>query len=113
MSGQLANLPQPPYWAVIFTSVLGDATGYAQTADRMAELAAAQPGYLGVESVRGAEGVGITVSYWSSPDAIRQWREHADHLTVQAAGKARWYRAYRIRVCQVERAYGFDGTREI
>jgi heme-degrading monooxygenase HmoA len=95
--------------AVVFTSVRtpGD-EGYAQTAEEMVALAAAQPGYLGVESARGEDGVGITVSYWRDEESIRRWREQADHLAAQRAGRARWYRAYKIRVCRVEREHGFE-----
>ncbi len=74
----------------------------------MMSLATAQPGFLGVESARGEDGVGITVSYWRDEDSIRRWRAHADHVTAQRAGRQRWYRAYKIRVCRVEREYGFE-----
>jgi heme-degrading monooxygenase HmoA len=96
-------------YAVIFTSLRtsGD-DGYEQTAEEMVELASAQPGFLGVESARGEDGLGITVSYWRDEEAIRSWRRHADHLVAQRAGRERWYRAYRVRVCRVERDYGFE-----
>jgi heme-degrading monooxygenase HmoA len=96
-------------WAVVFTSIRtpGD-DGYAQTSEEMVSLAGAQPGFLGVESARGEDGLGITVSYWSDEEAIRRWRQHADHLVAQRAGRERWYRAYEIRVCRVEREYGFE-----
>jgi heme-degrading monooxygenase HmoA len=105
-----ARTPSPPYYAVIFTSVrtADDAEGYAATAARMVELAAAQPGFLGVESARDGDGVGITVSYWASLDAIRRWREHAEHRLAQAQGKALWYERFRLRVCRVEEDYGFE-----
>jgi heme-degrading monooxygenase HmoA len=93
-----------PYYAVVFTSVRTnqDAEGYALTADRMMELAAQQPGYLGIESARGDDGLGITVSYWDSLDSIRKWREHAEHRLAQRDGKSKWYAQYRLRVCKVE-----------
>ena len=97
----------PPYWAVIFTSRRSPRgeDGYDAAAARMMELAGEQPGFLGAESARGADGVGITVSYWSSPDAIRAWREHPEHRTVrERAGE--WYDGYRLRVCRVERDGG-------
>jgi heme-degrading monooxygenase HmoA len=112
-----AKTPPPPYYAVIFTSVrvAGDAAagddGYEQTAQRMIELASRQPGFLGVESARGSDGLGITVSYWTSEDAIRAWREHAEHLVAQAGGRSRWYARYELRVTRVERAYGFSNAR--
>ena len=103
----LARTPQPPYFAVVFTSVrtARDDAGYAATADRMVELATQQPGFLGVESVRGDEGVGITVSYWESLDSIRHWRENAEHRQAQSLGKSQWYERFHLRICRVERDY--------
>jgi heme-degrading monooxygenase HmoA len=101
---------EPPYWAVIFTSerTAEDPAGYAETAAEMVALASRQPGFLGVETARGADGIGITVSYWESPEAIAEWRRHADHQAAQRLGRERWYRAYKLRVARVERAYGFE-----
>jgi heme-degrading monooxygenase HmoA len=102
---EIAVTPKPPYYAVIFTSLRteGD-SGYADVARRMLDLARAQPGFLGFESVRA--GLGISVSYWQSLEAIAAWKENAEHRLVQ--GRAReWYRAFRVRVCRVEREYGF------
>jgi len=101
-----ASTPEPPYYAVIFTSqrTEGD-RGYAHMADRMVELAAQQPGYLGVETVRDATGFGITVSYWTSPDAISAWKQQLDHRRAQEAGKDVWYSDYHLRIARVERAY--------
>lgn len=95
-----------PYYAVIFSSqrTEGD-NGYGVMGDRMVELAAQQPGYLGVESVRGADGFGITVSYWESEVAIRDWKANAEHLDAQAQGHSRWYEHFELRVARVERAY--------
>jgi heme-degrading monooxygenase HmoA len=106
---KLATTPQPPYYAVIFSSVrtAQDDQGYAAAADRMVQLASEQPGYLGVDSVRDATGVGITVSYWSSEAAIAAWRRHAEHTIVREQGRKSWYVEYELRVAKVERAYGF------
>ena len=101
--------PQPPYFAVIFTSVRTDvADGYGDTAARMVELAHDQPGFLGVESAREEGELGITVSYWDSLEAIRHWKRHAEHLIAQQTGRERWYDTYRVRICRVEREYGFE-----
>jgi len=104
---QFAQLPAPPYYAVVFSSLrtAGD-DGYEQTAERMVELAAGQPGFLGAESVRSADGFGITVSYWMSEAAIAAWRAHAEHRIAQESGRTRWYEHYEIRVARVERAWG-------
>ncbi|SHI41029.1 antibiotic biosynthesis monooxygenase family protein [Pseudozobellia thermophila] len=96
-----------PYYAVIFTSkrTSGD-QGYAEMAVRMADLAKEQPGFLGMESAR--EEVGITVSYWKNLGAIAQWKANADHLFAQKKGQEDWYESYKVRICRVEREYGFD-----
>ena len=97
------------YFAVIFTaqrSLSGDDI-YDITADRMVLLARRQPGFLGVESVRGDDGIGITVSYWADRDTIANWRQQAEHLAAQALGRQEFYEWYRVRVAEVvaERAF--------
>ena len=105
-STAFAKTPCPPYYAVIFSSQrAGGDRGYGQISDRMVELAARQPGYLGVESVRGTDGFGITVSYWESEEAIAAWKSNLEHLSAQDAGKRVWYSDYELRVARVERAY--------
>jgi heme-degrading monooxygenase HmoA len=110
----LAHTPKPPYYAVIFTSrrTAADPNDYNRTADRMVELAATMPGFLGIESARNSDGVGITVSYWDNLDSIRRWREHAEHRVAQRAGKERFYERYFLRVCRVEKAYSFHSEDE-
>jgi heme-degrading monooxygenase HmoA len=104
----IATTPEPPYYAVIFSSLQSDdLDGYAATADRMLELAAEQPGYLGVESAR--EGLGITISYWRDLESIRRWKANAEHLEAQKAGRDRWYSNYKTRIALVERDYGKPG----
>jgi heme-degrading monooxygenase HmoA len=106
----LAPLPEPPYYAVIFASLRTpeDDAGYGATAERMGELAATMPGFLGIDSARGPDGVGITVSYWASEAAIEHWRAQAEHLLAQKMGRAKWYERFTLRVARVERAYGFE-----
>ncbi|MDP3859043.1 MAG: antibiotic biosynthesis monooxygenase [Stagnimonas sp.] len=111
MSGgapQFAKLPKPPYYAVIFSALRtpGDGQNYGATAARMVELAQQQPGYLGIESTRGEDGFGITVSYWDSEAAILAWKQQLDHSEARRQGRERWYQHYELRVAKVERAYG-------
>lgn len=102
-----AKTPEPPYYAVIFSSQRSESDrGYDHMAKRMVELAATMPGFLGVESVRGDDGFGITVSYWRSEEDIRNWKMHTEHQVAQEAGKKVWYENYALRVAKVERAYG-------
>ena len=103
----IANTPEPPYCAVIFTSLRTDGdNGYGAMAERMDALAAQQPGYLGIESAR--EGLGITVSYWRDLASIRAWKANAEHLVAQQTGRSSWYTDYKTRICKVERDYGLD-----
>lgn len=107
MSG-IAKTPQPPYYAVIFASqrTEGD-KGYGKMAEKMVELASEQKGFLGVESARDNE-LGITVSYWESLDAIKNWKENSAHKVAQERGKKEWYKNFALRVCKVERENFFE-----
>lgn len=101
---QLANTPQPPYYAVIFTSTRteGD-NGYSEMADRMEELASQQPGFLGVDSAR--EDVGITVSYWQDLESIKHWKENVEHQEARKQGRDKWYDHFTVRIAKVEKEY--------
>ena len=103
----IAPTPQPPYTAVIFTSVRNDVdeSGYAATAGEMEQLAARQPGYLGIETVR-QDSLGVTVSYWATREHARAWKAVAEHRLAQRQGRETWYRSYRVRVATVEQEYG-------
>ena len=103
----IARTPPPPYWAVIFTSLRTDVDdGYGAMAEAMLELAAQQPGFLGVESAR--EGTGITVSYWTDPESIAAWKAVVKHQAAQKAGREKWYARYTTRIARVERDYSFE-----
>lgn len=101
-----AETPQPPYTAVVFTSTRtpGD-DGYVAMSAAMERLASEQPGFLGIESARGDDGLGITVSYWVDSSAARAWKHVAAHQVAQRRGRDAWYSDYRVRVATVERDY--------
>lgn len=102
----IAETPQPPYYAVIFSSIRAEVdNGYSQMADLMVELASGQDGFLGIESAR--EGVGITVSYWKDLESIRKWKQHSEHIVAQQKGRGEWYKHYKVRISKVERDYEF------
>lgn len=104
----IATTPEPPYTAVIFTAIPSEQQdGYEETATRMLELVARQPGFLAVESSVGPPE--ITVSYWATDEHARAWKQVAEHLVAQERGREEWYVDYRVRVAQVERAYGPRG----
>jgi len=102
----IAQTPEPPYYAVIFTSVRteGD-NGYSAMSDKMLELARQQDGFLGIESAR--EGIGITVSYWRDEKSIRKWKENMDHTFARQKGRKEWYSQFKVRISKVERDYKF------
>lgn len=94
------------YYAVIFTSTRTEVeAGYAEMATKMVELAKVQPGYIGMESARSE--IGITVSYWESLEAIKNWKANMEHLEAQEKGKTTWYKNYKVRIAKVEREYEF------
>ncbi|WP_166959536.1 antibiotic biosynthesis monooxygenase family protein [Yeosuana marina] len=96
-----------PYYAVIFTSTQNEnIKGYSDMANVMEELAKQQPGFIGLDSAR--NDVGITVSYWESLEAIKNWKQHTDHLVAQQKGRQDWYSWYNVRICKVEREYEFN-----
>ncbi len=100
----IADTPEPPYYAVIFSSLTTAASeGYAETAARMVELAAQQPGFLGVESAR--EELGITVSYWTDLDSIKAWKAQCRTPRGTENGARKWYTSYKTRIARVERDY--------
>ncbi|MEE1783458.1 antibiotic biosynthesis monooxygenase [Streptomyces sp. SP17BM10] len=116
------SLPDPPYYAVVFTAVPltgpdagtdadgdgdGDGTGYRETDERLMKLAADHPGFLGVDSARRADGLVITVSYWKDEASIAAWRNHAEHALARAHGRDHWYASYSLHVAKVERAHAF------
>ncbi|NQY14909.1 MAG: antibiotic biosynthesis monooxygenase [Henriciella sp.] len=109
-----SKTPEPPYYAVIFTSILGEhRDGYDAMGAAMVELAAHQPGFLGIETTRGADGLGITVSYWKDEDSILAWKQQTQHALAQKNGIERWYSHYELRVAKVERAYSGPAGRSL
>lgn len=103
----IARTPEPPYYAVIFTSTRTEGDhGYAAMSDRMIEMAEKQPGFLGVEHAR--ENLGITVSYWRDLESIKNWKHHTEHSIARQKGREEWYKDYKVRIARVERDYEID-----
>jgi uncharacterized protein len=103
------DLP-PQLWTVAFANrrTGADDDGYQAKAAEMDALAAAQPGFVSVDAVRGADGTGITVSRWSSIAALVNWRNVSEHRAAQDTGRASWYATYRSDVARVDRVATFD-----
>ena len=97
------------YYAVIFTSKKSTTDeAYDEVSKQMVELSKKQKGFIGLESARGADGVGITVSYWESLEDIAAWKRNDEHLKAQKLGMSGWYESYKVRICKVEREYSMD-----
>lgn len=104
MKAIYANTPNPPYYAVIFSSIQSnDLTGYEEMAKRMLEQVTKQPGFLGIESAR--ETLGITVSYWKDLKSIKSWKDNSEHIIAQEKGKRKWYQSFKTRIALVEKYY--------
>lgn len=103
----IAKTPEPPYYAVIFSSLrTEEIEGYDEMADLLVELASKQEGFMGIESARNE--LGITVSYWKDLESIRKWKQHTDHIIAQKKGRTDWYKHYKTRIAKVERDYEFE-----
>jgi heme-degrading monooxygenase HmoA len=103
----IAKTPEPPYYAVIFTSVrTNENIGYSDMSDKIDELVQNQPGFLGVESAR--DGIGITVSYWKDLESVKQWRDNSEHQVARKKGREIWYNRFMVRIALVEKDYGFE-----
>jgi heme-degrading monooxygenase HmoA len=102
---QIAETPEPPYYAVIAPAVLSDdVTGYPELGARLVELAKDIDGFLGIETCY-QRGFAIAISYWRSLEAIDRWRQHGQHLRAKDLGKTKWFDQYVTRIAKVERAY--------
>ena len=102
----IADTPNPPYYAVIFTSIKSETDdGYEEMAEKMVNLAKIQDGFLGLESARNE--VGITVSYWRDLESIKKWRENSEHTIARETGRKLWYQEFKVRIALVEKEYGF------
>ena len=96
--------------AVIFSAQRTgtDEEAYQAAAQSMSELAAQQPGYLGADHARSADGFGITVSYWRDDASARAWHAHPDHAKIRECGREYLVSAYSLHVARVERGYDWQ-----
>lgn len=106
MTSRFAQMPEPPYYVVIFANQLSDRPeGYKEMLAEIEQLATTMPGYIGRETARDETGFGMAISYWADEAAIKNWKAQADHFAGQQIGKDRWYSHYVLRIAKVERHY--------
>ena len=104
----IARTPEPPYYAVIFTSINAevDHEEHDRTSQRLVEVAQSYKGFLGIEPARNADGSGVAAIYWTDLDSIRAFSRDPEHRVAKRKGRETWYSHYMIRICRVEREYG-------
>ncbi len=50
----------------------------------------------------------VSLFYWRDRESIKAWREDPEHLKTQQLGREKIFTSYRIRVCELEREYGWE-----
>ena len=90
-------------FAVIFRARVAELDDeYFRMAERMKDLAFKKYGCLDFVSVtEGDEEVAI--SYWETEQRIRDWKEDPEHRLAQAMGQDKWYKSFRVEVCEIIR----------
>jgi heme-degrading monooxygenase HmoA len=104
----ISRTPEPPYYAVIFTSINAavDHAEHTQTSQRLIAIAASYDGFLGIEPARNADGSGVAAIYWTDLQSIAAFARDPEHMVAKKKGREVWYSHYMIRICRVEREYG-------
>ncbi|WP_303761712.1 antibiotic biosynthesis monooxygenase [Alcanivorax jadensis] len=92
-------------YAVIFTATVGDQDSrYRKMAGQLRDLAMTDFGCTEFISVTEGEQE-IALSYWPDEDAIKDWKQQAEHRVAQQLGKEGWYKHYKVEVVKILRAY--------
>lgn len=92
-------------YAVIFTAIVADQDSrYRQMAGQLRDLAMTDFGCTEFISVTEGEQE-IALSYWPDEDAIKDWKQQAEHRVAQQLGKEGWYKHYKVEVVKILRAY--------
>jgi heme-degrading monooxygenase HmoA len=88
-----------------------DYPAYEAEADRMLELAQAQPGYLSFKSYAADDGEVIAVSEWADEASARSWGKVAEHRATQQRGRNAYYEEYTLFACDNPRIHRFTRDR--
>ena len=89
-----------------------DAAAYSIDAQRMEDLARAQPGFLSFKSYVADDGEVIALSEWADAASARAWGAQAEHAEVQRRGRDGYYAEYTLYTCENPRTHQFDGNGE-
>jgi heme-degrading monooxygenase HmoA len=104
----ISKTPEPPYYAVVFTSINADVdhTEHVEMSARLVQRASTYEGFLGIEAARNSDGTGVAAVYWQDLDSMRAWAQDPEHQVAKRKGREIWYSHYMIRICKVEQEYG-------
>jgi heme-degrading monooxygenase HmoA len=90
----------------------GDGEEYYFQLQRMSELARKMPGYISHKPYVAEDGERLTLFEWESPETLRAWANHPEHVPVKELGRQRFYTEYRLQVCEVVRESKFTRQAE-
>lgn len=71
-------------------------------------------GFVSIERFESLSDKGkiLSLSFWRDEEAVRRWRNHADHRAAQREGRQSIFRDYRLRVVSVLRDYGMEAREQ-
>ena len=84
-----------------------DQAAYDAEAERMDELARAQPGFLSFKSYASDDGEVIALSEWRDEASARAWGQVAEHRAAQQRGRSAYYENYTLFACADPRIHRF------
>jgi len=87
-----------------------DRSAYDALNASMFELVQRMPGFISASGYATGDGDELGVIRFTTLEALRAWREHPEHVVTQQRGRAEFYSAYTIEVCEVVRAYSFPAA---
>lgn len=71
-----------------------------QLGNRMYELAIAMPGFVSYKDFASDDGESVTIVEFETMEDNLRWRNHPEHVAVQAFGRSEVFLEYNIQVCE-------------
>lgn len=98
---------------VVFRSRLQatvDLAALEKASARMHELAITMPGFVSYKEFTASDEETLTLIEFESEAHLVNWRNHPEHLAVQAEARQSFFSAYEIKVCMPLRSYQYQIT---
>jgi len=80
---------------------------YQAELERIWTIAKEQPGFISAKSYLGDDGDEVGIQEWESPEHLKAWHEHPEHLEARRRGREEFYQDYTIYICDQPRKYEF------